>query len=187
MGCTSPETSLTIQDISVSADFSYGPYPDNYYTGNYQFDNHSLDASSYEWDFGDGNTSVDVHPNNLYLDPGNYIITLIATDEKGCKDTIQKPIIIIEEYYIYVPNTFTPDDSRINDEFFVKTINITELKIDVYNRWGEKVYTSNNVNFRWDGTYKGENVPDGTYTYKVSYLARNGTEGKLVGHLNILR
>lgn len=151
------------------------------------FQNLSTNASTYEWDFGDGNTSTDVHPNHLYLDPGNYLITLIATDDKGCKDTIQKPITILEEYYIYIPNTFTPDDSRINDEFYVKTINIADLTIDIYNRWGEKVYSSDNVNFRWDGTYKGKDVPDGTYTYKVSYLARNGTEGKLVGHLNVLR
>lgn len=151
------------------------------------FENLSINADTYEWDFGDGSTSTDVHPNNTYLHPGNYIITLIATDEKGCKDTIQKPIIIQEEYYIYVPNTFTPGHDRINDEFHARTINIQDLKVDIYNRWGERVFTSDKVNFLWDGTYKGAPIQDGTYTYKIDYVTRRGIEGKLVGHVNVLR
>ncbi len=151
------------------------------------FQNLSSNADTYEWDFGNGNTSTAVHPNNTYADPGVYIVTLIATDDKGCKDTIQKPITIIEEYYIYVPNTFTPDIDRFNKTFKVSTVNINQLSVSIYNRWGQRIYSSDDVDFEWDGTYKNILVPDGTYTYKISYTARSGVEGKLVGHVNVLK
>ena len=151
------------------------------------FQNLSINATTYEWDFGDGNTSTDVHPNNTYIHPGDYIITLIATDDKGCKDTIRKVITILEEYYIYVPNTFTPGNDRINDNFRAVTVNISDMKTTIYNRWGERIFTSDKVNFEWDGTYKGAPVQDGTYTYKIAYITRTGVEGKLVGHVNVLK
>lgn len=151
------------------------------------FQNLSINADTYEWTFGDGNTSTEVHPNNTYINPGTYIVTLIATDDKGCKDTIQKPITILEEYYIYVPNTFTPGKDRINDVFEVSTVNIKVLNIVIYNRWGEKIFSSDDVSFTWDGTYKNMPIPDGTYTYKIDYFSRSGVEGKLVGHVNVLR
>lgn len=151
------------------------------------FANLSSNASTYQWDFGDGNTSTDVHPNNTYIDPGTYIVTLIATDDKGCVDTIRKPIMILEEFYIYVPNTFTPNEDDINEGFSVSMVNIASFKMEIYNRWGQKIVTTNDPYFIWDGTYKGKVVPDGTYSYKISYTARNGMEGKLIGHINVLR
>lgn len=152
------------------------------------FQNLSTNASTYIWEFGDGNTSTIVHPNHTYFNPGDYLITLVAVDDKGCMDTVQKYVTIIEEHYVYIPNTFTPDDGgRVNNEFEVSTYNVVELEIEIYNRWGQMVYSSNLVNFRWDGSYKGKPVPDGTYTYKVSYTARSGFSEKLNGHVNVLR
>ena len=150
------------------------------------FQNLSSNATNYEWDFGDGNTSTVVHPNNTYADPGNYVITLIAIDDKGCRDTTQKVITILEEYYIYVPNTFTPGTDLINDYFQIYTINIDRIEMTVYDRWGEKIFTTSDKYFIWDGTYKGYKVQDGTYTYKLTYYTNTEIEGKLVGHINIL-
>jgi gliding motility-associated-like protein len=151
------------------------------------FQNLSINADTYEWDFGDGNTSTDVHPSNTYTNPGDYVVTLIATDDKGCKDTIRIVITVLEEYYIYVPNTFTPGNDRINEVFKASTVNISNLKTAIYNRWGERIFTSDKVDFEWDGTYKGAPVLDGTYTYKMGYVTRTGIEGKIVGHVNVLR
>lgn len=151
------------------------------------FQNLSVNAYTYEWDFGNGATSTDVHPNNMYAEPGNYQIMLIATDEIGCKDTTWQRITIQEEYYIYIPNTFTLNNDRINDVFKASTLNISDLSIVLYNRWGQKIYAADDVHFQWDGTYNGVIIQDGTYTYKVSYVTRRGIEGKLVGHVNVLR
>lgn len=152
------------------------------------FQNLSSNAESYEWDFGDGQTSTAVHPNNTYFNPGDYLVTLIATDEKGCKDTIQKPITIIEAHYIYVPNTFTPDNGdRFNTHFSASVYGIAHLKVQIFNRWGERIYVSEDPRFRWDGTYNGVICQDGTYTYKISYIANSGFAGDLVGHINLIK
>lgn len=152
------------------------------------FQNLTINGDTYEWDFGDGNTSTMVHPNNVYVNPGTYLVTLIATDEKGCKDTIQKYITIIEAHYIYVPNTFTPQDGdRFNGTFSASVYGIAELKVQIFNRWGQLVFQSSDPRFEWDGTYQGKICQDGTYTYKISYVANSGYEDKIVGHVNLVK
>ncbi len=151
------------------------------------FQNLTTGGLTYQWTFGDGNSSILVHPNNTYTDPGTYYITLIATNEIGCKDTITKPITIQEEYWIYVPNSFTPDGDQFNNTFGAKTVNIKELEVLIYNRWGQLVFESDEVRFRWDGTYNGFPVQDGTYTYKIQYTTRQDIKEVIVGHVNVLR
>jgi gliding motility-associated-like protein len=114
-------------------------------------------------------------------------VTLVAIDEKGCTDTITKPINIEEEWYIYVPNTFTPDGDRSNNDFRASTIGIAQLEIDIFNRWGEIIFTSNEVNFIWDGTYEGVYAQDGTYVYRIELVTNSGREKSIKGHVNLLR
>jgi len=151
------------------------------------FENLSQNATSYYWEFGDGNTDTFTHPSNTYDDPGFYYITLIAYDDKGCTDTIVKPINIEEEWYIYIPNSFTPDGDRHNNDFRISTVGIAQLEVDIYNRWGERIYTSNDLEFIWDGTYDGLYVPDGTYTYSVRFVTNSGRDRNLHGHVNVLK
>ena len=151
------------------------------------FINQSTDAVDYEWDFGDGNTDTFIHPTNSYDEPGMYYVTLIAIDEKGCTDTIVKPINIEEEWFIYVPNTFTPDGNRHNNDFRAVTIGIKSLSVGIYNRWGELMFTSNDINFVWDGTYDGQYSQDATHTYSITFITNSGRNRKIYGHVNILR
>ena len=152
------------------------------------FANTTIDGVSYQWTFGDGHSSTVVNPNNTYADPGTYTVTLIATNELGCTDTVQKPITIGEEYWVYIPNTFTPDGNMENNTFIISTINIVQIEVSIYNRWGQLIYFSNNLrDDSWDGTYKDELVPDGTYTYKVKYVTKSGIEDTLLGHVNVLK
>ena len=112
---------------------------------------------------------------------------MIAYDEKGCTDTITRTIEIEEEWYIYVPNTFTPDGDRFNNDFRASTIGIQTLGISIFNRWGETVFTSNDLDFIWDGTYEGRYVADGTYSYKIEFLTNSERRKTIVGHVNVLR
>ena len=151
------------------------------------FMNLSQNAVDYEWDFGDGNSSTITNPSNTYLEPGLYYITLVAIDEKGCSDTITKPINIEEEWYIYIPNTFTPDGNRLNNDFRVSTVGIEKLQIGIYNRWGELIFEAYDKDFAWDGTYNGVIVTDNTYTYSVQFVTNSGREKKIRGHVNVLK
>jgi len=152
------------------------------------FHNLTINGSTYLWDFDDGDTSIAIHPNHVFVDPGVYWVTLIAWDDKGCVDSIRKQIVINEEYYIYIPNAFTPDGDRTNAFFKASTINIVGLTTDIYDRWGTIVFSSNDVHFLWNGTDKNKkNVPDGIYTYKMIYLTKDGLQGELIGHVTLLR
>lgn len=151
------------------------------------FQNLSTGAISYQWDFGDGNNSTLVHPNNTYSTPGTYYVTLISTNYLGCTDTVIKPIRIQEEYWIYVPNTFTPDGNEFNNYFSASYVNIVENNVEIFNRWGELVFTSDNIRWFWDGTYDGKACQDGTYTYKIKFRTKSGIEDVIVGHVNVLR
>lgn len=152
-----------------------------------QFQNLTIDGNTYLWDFGDNNGSTDVHPTNTYQDPGFYNVTLIAYDDKGCTDTVTRLIEIEEEWYIYVPNTFTPDGDRFNNDFRISTVGIQTLNIAIFNRWGEAIFTSDELDFIWDGTYTGLYVPDGVYTYKIEFLTNSERQKTIVGHVNVLR
>lgn len=169
-----------IADFAISSGLVFNDVP-------VRFQNLSQDAITYEWDFGDGQNSTEIHPNNTFDEYGTYWVTLIATDWKGCKDTIQKPIFIEEEWYIYVPNTFTPDNDQFNGTFAVSTVGIRKLEVQIFNRWGELLFEAQNPRFNWDATYNGKVVPDGTYTYKINFITNSGREKQLVGHVNVLR
>jgi gliding motility-associated-like protein len=146
-----------------------------------------VNGSTYVWDFGDNTGSTEVHPNNIYAEPGFYEVTLIAYDDKGCTDTVSRLIEIEEEWYIYVPNTFTPDGNRSNDDFRASTIGIQTLNISIFNRWGEEVFTSDELDFIWDGTFNGWLVQDGVYTYKIGFLTNSERQKTIVGHVNVLK
>jgi gliding motility-associated-like protein len=151
------------------------------------FMNTSQNAVTYFWSFGDGNTSTLVHPNNTYDDPGLYYVTLIAYDEKGCTDTIVKPMPIEEAYYVYVPNSFTPDGLRHNNTFTASFYGVRAAKTMIFNRWGQLVFESDALDFEWDATYRNTIVQDGTYTWRIDYVSNSGREVMITGHVNVLR
>jgi gliding motility-associated-like protein len=152
-----------------------------------QFENASQNAWTYTWDFGDGNSSFLVHPNHTYLQPGPYEITLTAIDQKGCIDSISKWITIAPERYIYLPNSFTPDADGLNDFFFGRFIGLMSVRFYIFNRWGEEIFSSEQLNFVWDGTYEGVPVQVGTYTWYLIYEIEKGIYKDLSGHVNVIR
>jgi len=151
------------------------------------FQNLTAHGDTYTWYFGDGNMSTLVHPNNTYDLPGIYDILLIAKDTMGCVDSIIKSITIQEEYYVYIPNTFTADGSRFNETFSVSTIGIESLKIQIFNRWGEMVYSSTDLRFEWDGKYKEKAIKEGVYTYIVECVTNSKIDLYYTGHVTILK
>jgi gliding motility-associated-like protein len=90
----------------------------------------------------------------------------------------------------YIPNSFTPDGNEHNNVFnwvFTSGFNPASFTAKIYNRWGELIYQTNDVDFEWDGSYKGIDVMDGIYVWKLSYTTTSGIEDKLVGHIGIIR
>ena len=89
--------------------------------------------------------------------------------------------VVVEEtpYALYSPNAFSPDGDGINDLFKVSGQGMSDFQIEIYNRWGQMVYKSIDLSNGWDGTFKGKNLPTGTYVYKIK-TSRFGLEQILV-------
>ena len=151
------------------------------------FQNLTTGGYSYQWDFGDGNSSIQTNPNNTFENFGLFDVFLIATNEIGCIDSIRKTIEIEEAYYVYIPNTFTPDANRFNNYFKAVTTGIYSLNVTIYNRWGELMFESDEIDFKWDGIYKGGVAKQGTYIYKVNCISNSGRELEFNGHINLLK
>ncbi|MEY3236018.1 MAG: hypothetical protein RI883_119, partial [Bacteroidota bacterium] len=162
------------------------------------FNNNSVGASDYVWDFGDNSpTSTVDSPNHLYPseEEGAYQVMLIATSSFGCADTAYSYIQVNEELLFYVPNTFTPDGNNFNQTFqpvFTSGYDPFDFTMLIFNRWGELIFESHDASVGWDGTY-GSNgqigiVQDGTYTWKIEFKTSLNDERKMiVGHVNVIR
>jgi PKD repeat protein len=135
------------------------------------FTNLSMGAIRYVWQFGDGKTSTDINPTNLYNTHGNYYAALIAITDKGCSDTLYKTVIIPEyRKGLFVPNAFTPDYGQDKVRVFKPVgAEISEYRIQVYNTMGALVWESNSLDDGWDGInkYTGIACPQGVYIWVI--------------------
>ena len=177
-------TLVPVPNASFTAEPSIGIAPLNV-----NFTNASSNASSYNWDFGDGNSSTQVNPTHTYTTPTNYAIWLVASNGI-CEDSVSQIIEVLElvKPIISVPNVFTPNGDGSNDEWFLSTENISELKVIILNRWGNLVATIENPTEFWDGkTENGEDVTDGTYFYEYKAKGMNGQDFNGHGFITLLR
>ncbi|MBI1836544.1 MAG: gliding motility-associated C-terminal domain-containing protein [Flavobacteriia bacterium] len=115
----------------------------------------------------------------------NYTYTVTLTDSHGCIAT--DDVKIFYDGILYVPNTFTPDGNMFNNVFKAIGGNIISFKMEIFNRWGELIFSSNSMDESWDGTYNGLPCPIGTYTWKIEYSDYNNSRKMLVGHVNIVK
>jgi len=125
----------------------------------------------------------------LNLSPGMYIITL--TDSNNCtdKDTaIVKPGVV--DCYtpsIFVPNVFSPNGDGINDYIEIKGIGVKSINFTIYDRFGNEIFNTTDINLVWDGTYKGEPALVGDYTYVIKVIYHNGFKETISGHIYLVR
>ena len=75
---------------------------------------------------------------------------------------------------LYIPNSFTPNGDGINDHFGIYGEGIRDFTMNIYNRWGQLIFESNSLNDKWNGTYDGALVPNGTYVYHIVSKAAEG-------------
>lgn len=192
-GCSSDMASIVIPSPSPSptADFTTNPsYTDAAYgPASVQFNNASTGANTFLWDFGDGATSTDKNPKHIYNRKGNFTITLTATNTNSCSTSITKSDIVIIENnsYIFIPNTFSPNGDGKNDEFQVTITNTQTYHIKVFDRWGATLFESADINQNWKGDNKGLHVPPGTYFYIINAVGTDGAAINKSGYITVVR
>lgn len=161
--------------------------------------NQSLQATHYEWNFGDGAISLSPQPQHIYKEIGQYDIQLIAYNQFGCADTTKLESIVSVETggQVLIPNAFSPSLSGAtggndqsngkNDVFLPLTRGVVEFEMMVFNRWGELMFRSTDPTIGWDGYYNGKLCQQDVYMYKLSALYENGERVVRVGDVNLIR
>ena len=156
------------------ASFAFSPQLLNVDETLLEFNNNSLFATSYTWDYGDGSPQDNfIDPTHTYPQvPANYIITLWAYNGV-CYDSIQQMIIVEDVIIFYVPNVFTPDHDEFNEGFFpvfTSGYDPFDYHLTIFNRWGEIVFESFDASKGWDGTYSDQGlVQDGVYVWQIEF------------------
>jgi gliding motility-associated-like protein len=116
---------------------------------------------------------------------GCYEIETIG--KNGCKSKDDVCITITKDYNIYIPNVFTPNYDGLNDVFLVYGTGIIEIEMNIFDRWGEKLYVSDDQLKGWDGTFKGEECKQDAYTYLIHYKTLDGKKHTKSGHVTLLK
>ena len=154
------------------------------------FYNTSLNAIQYKWIFGDGDTLItnsDSVVSHLYNSSIYYHVALISYNIYGCSDTVWQDIQALINPLFDVPSAFTPNGNGINDMVFVKGFGIGKMDFKIYNRWGVKMFETEDQNIGWDGTYNGKPQPVEVYHYFLSIEMTNGKKINKSGDITLIR
>ncbi|MBP7808083.1 MAG: PKD domain-containing protein [Bacteroidia bacterium] len=183
--CASTVTqTIVVSFMQVTANFSYH---NPQYTNDVYFTNLSQNAIKYEWSFGDGFSATGFEPSHTYSQMGEFTTCLLATNSIGCSDIICKRIKVDSDWTLYIPDAFTPNTDGLNDLFFAKGTNISKFTIVIYDRWGEKIFSSDDIMIGWDGKYKGKLVQEDVYIWKINFTDIYSKSHEKTGHVTVIR
>ena len=145
--------------------------------------------ASWIWDYDDGSFGSDSISYHSFADTGTYNITLTTVSQYNCIDTLTKQLLITD-YNLYIPNSFTPfsTDDQLNEIFKAYGIGVETFEMEIYTRWGQRIFTSNSLDIGWDGTTKdGMQVPVGIYIYNIKTTNIYGEDFKYHGQVKLIR
>lgn len=185
--CGTDTKSVTVNISNVSALISANPMS-GVTPLLVNFTNNSLNATTYTWLFGNGNTAnTQTVIAQTYTNAGTYTAYLVASDGV-CFDTDSVLITVLnEEPSLIIPNVFTPNGDGKNEIFKVTAINVIEFNCVIFDRWGLQMFSYDDVKAGWDGTVGGKNVPTATYFYIINAKDINGKEIKKQGAFSLFR
>jgi gliding motility-associated-like protein len=118
-----------------------------------------------------------------------YYVTI--TDANGCSNEDSISVVVrevtCEEPEIFIPNAFSPNGDSNNDRVYVRGNTIRELEFKIYNRWGEKVFETNDTSIGWDGTYNGKEATPAVYVYYVDAVCFDNQRFFKKGNITLIR
>lgn len=174
------------------ADFSYAPQLITSQNPEVSFTDESTDAGAWLWDFGDDSPitgwNYQTNPIHTYQDTGFQVVQLIVTHPNGCTDTTQQRLDVIPRYSYFLPNAFTPNNDGKNDGFRGKGITefLSDFSMQIYNRWGELIFETNDPQQSWDGTHRGKPCKAGVYVYVVEFDGPRGAKERYKGFATLI-
>ncbi|OQA00609.1 MAG: PKD domain protein [Bacteroidetes bacterium ADurb.Bin408] len=194
-GCTAQVVQpnlITVYPVPT-ADFTFYPEQADINNTVITFINQSTNDNAWTWNFDDNTTNI-YTPNAVheFLEPGTYEVMLIVQSTLGCYDTAMREVVFKPFYTLYVPNAFTPNDDGLNDYFYPEGVGLDNENFNfyIYNRWGELVFETNDINKGWDGnTMQGNPAPEAVYTWIILLRTKDGSDFlyRHKGHVTLLR
>lgn len=167
-----------------------------------QFFNATRNGYNYVWDFGDGTYSAEQNPHHLYTEEGIYDVKLVAYSTQMCVDSILKiaEVEVSGAGYIKYPNAFMPSDMSpsdgsypvpddMNNVFHPKWSGVKEYDLWIFNRWGEMLFHSTDIEVGWNGKYNndGKELGQDVYFWKAKGKFQNNTPFKIAGDVTLIR
>ena len=172
------------------ANFFMNPEVASVLNGTVNFTDQSVgQLSVWEWSFGTGDVSIEQHPTYNYTDTGTFLVWMQVTTDMGCQDQTTREVTIEPDFMFYVPNSFTPNGDGKNDFFrgYGEGVKWETYQIYVYNRWGEEIFVSKDIDNPWDGWFKNKYAEVGVYVWKIMLYDQNGEQHTYRGHVTLVR
>jgi gliding motility-associated-like protein len=147
-------------------------------------------GTSFWYSFGDNSIMTNANGQHRYEDTGKYVITQVVTNAFGCMDTTTRYVIVKPSHTFYVPTAFTPNEDGLNETFKPQGYEIENFSMSIFNRWGELVFSTTDINAGWNGTYNNVMSEPGVYTWRIQYESNAmKSEGRQVkeGIVTLLR
>ncbi len=192
MGCTNTFSFSDYIQVQPSpkAEFTLTPevasptQPDIYFYEN------ASGETSWLWDFGDGiDTVSEANPVHTYQSDGEFCVTLTVKNAYNCQDTATHCLRVNPVFTFYIPNAFTPNGNGKNETFTGKGENIVEYTMWIYDRWGNMIFETHDLNIPWDGRANGgkEIAQQDVYVYLVKITDIFGEKHDYRGHVTIVK
>ena len=188
-GCKD-DTSQLVEVVTPplpEAKFSQSTQLVSIFNSEVSFSNSSINSVKYRWNFGDGQTSSEDNPTHIFDKVGTNKIKLIAYNIAECFDEYEANIEVAP---FFIPSAFSPNDDGKNDVFFDGTpvLNVTSFDMQIFNRWGQNIYTTDSFFRPWDGYMSnGDPSPVGLYTYKIKITSIKGKYFEFTGSFSLIR
>lgn len=147
----------------------------------------SGNINSWNWNFGDRLSSHIYSPVHKYKGIGIYDVNLIVVSEQGCIDSTKGVVEVKEDYSFWIPNAFTPNADDLNDVFKPLVIGAVEYRMEIYDRWGIKIFVSNSELVGWDAKIDDRPAQADVYVYRILITDVCSETHSHVGHFSLLR
>ena len=143
---------------------------------------------SLQWIFDNGtlDTNIVVSKGYTNTNGGEYPVYLKINNVYQTSKIIKVKPYELCINTIFIPNTFTPNNDGQNDVLFVRGTNVKSINFRLFNRWGEEIFKSTDLNNGWDGKYKGEKLPQQVVVFTLDAEYNTGEKVKKEGNVTIL-
>lgn len=194
-GCSTNSSTSLLSPGAVLSNFTFGPQPASTQNPEIQFESNSINADDEHWFTVIQNDTVRIYDTNPIItfpesEPGNYDVCLIASNANQCIDTLCETVVIDDEFFIFVPNAFSPNGDGVNEIFYpiVNSYNKSNFELLIFNKWGAVIFESDNPNDGWNGTHQSVPVKEDTYIWKINAESEtDGLKKSFTGHVSLIR